>query len=208
MSGDADFGAELPEGSPEQAWKVLGLVNDWVRHAETKLGLTFAATGVTATVFIAVIRDWLPHWTVLVLGLIAAGVLLSTGWACVMGLVPRRWSTTDDGFLAHLEHLLMRTAEKLGRRTPAPSQQADPANLIFYTSIVEEYGPEGCGRYQKDVNKLLADAPALVAAVSQQAWANAQVAERKFTWANRAVWRLAAAWLLVAILGALRAVGL
>ena len=45
MSSD---GADRIEPQPDQAWKALGLVNEWVRHAETKVAATLAATGVTA----------------------------------------------------------------------------------------------------------------------------------------------------------------
>jgi len=37
----------LADPDPDQAWKALNLVNDWIKHAETKLIAILAASGRT-----------------------------------------------------------------------------------------------------------------------------------------------------------------
>lgn len=52
---------ELPgDPDPDPAWKALGLVNDWLKHAETKGAGALASSGVIGGVLFNVIKDK-PH---------------------------------------------------------------------------------------------------------------------------------------------------
>jgi len=198
---------------PDQAWKALSLVNDWVRHAETKVAATLAATGVTAGVLFAIWKEWQgASWLSVGLGYVAALVLLSTGWACAMGLLPRRTAKAeDDGFIDHLLLGLAWIGNKTRIKRDAPPDEAeapeDLVSLLFYSSIVKAFGEQG-PEYREVLAALTADPHGMTRHVGQQVWANASVAERKFTWANRAIVRLVASWFLLALLGYLRVAGL
>lgn len=57
-SPDLEGAAEpeiAPESCPEpdQAWKALGLVNDWIKHADAKVGATLAVTVLCAVAVVA-----------------------------------------------------------------------------------------------------------------------------------------------------------
>ena len=45
------------KGEPDHAWKALSLVNDWIKHAETKAGATLAAAGVVGGVLFNLMQD-------------------------------------------------------------------------------------------------------------------------------------------------------
>jgi hypothetical protein len=75
---------------PDHAWKALTLANEWLRHAETKLGTTLAAAGVTGGVLFNLVRTrgdgtalYNVSAVVCFLGVIVAGLL------AVIGLFPR-----------------------------------------------------------------------------------------------------------------------
>lgn len=188
-------------------------VNDWIRHAETKVAATLAATGVTAGVLFTIWKDWdNASWFTVGVGYLAVVVVLSTGWACAMGLLPRRTvKPEDDGFVDHVEFGLRWLGDKTGiKRLPAPDPADAPEDLVsllFYTSIVKAYGDKG-PEYREVLAALTANPKELTDHVGQQVWANASVAERKFTWANRAIVRLVGSWCLLAALGYLRVLGL
>ncbi len=42
---------------PDQAWRALSLVNDWVKHAEVKLGVVLTATGVSGGILFNLAKD-------------------------------------------------------------------------------------------------------------------------------------------------------
>jgi hypothetical protein len=213
VSSAADDQPHPNTPDPDQAWKALSLVNDWVRHAETKVAATLAATGVTAGVLFAIWKEWQDaSWLSVGLGYVAALVVLSAGWACAMGLLPRRTAKPeDDGFIDHLQFAFAWFCDKTGLKR-VPPRDADEApedlvSLLFYSSIVKAYGKKG-PEYREVLAALTADPHGMTAHVGQQVWANASVAERKFTWANRAIVRLVASWFLLGVLGYLRVAGL
>jgi hypothetical protein len=77
------------KADPEQAWKVLSLVNDWLKHAEAKAAGALTAAGVVGGVLYTLVgdkeMDWLPATAALVC---AAAVLLAATCAAV-SLWPR-----------------------------------------------------------------------------------------------------------------------
>jgi hypothetical protein len=164
---------------PDHAWKALSLVNDWIRHADTKVGVTLAATGVTAITLANVLRGTTSPSPWLLACAILSGLLLLVAGSCgVAALVPRR---------------------KIGKRTTPEAH----TNLLFYKHIGKAY--EGrSARYAEALARLTMNEHELTAHLAHQIHANSAVADRKFTWADRAIKALAGAILVVALTAVLR----
>lgn len=157
-SGTGDF------GDTDEAWKVLELVNGWVKHAEAKGGLALATSGVLAGLFVSLISDLAaPSW-LLTLMLILAGVsVLSAGVLGAVAVVPRTW-----------------------KRSP-------PTGAIYYDHIARAY-PNGSAMQVKGVEdfkerfaEVTGDKSALFEDLATQVWANSHVAAAKYKWSNLAV---------------------
>lgn len=141
------------------AWQLLVLVNDWVKHGETKLGVVAAFLGVLAAGLISLaLADPHPSCLMLMLdGLAGVGLLTALGCACI-GLLPRH-----------------------------PTQSlASEANLLYFGDISTHYGTDTQG-YTTDVTRVLGSSDDLVEQICRQVVANSAVAQRKFVWANRAI---------------------
>ena len=158
----------LPPSS-EAAWKILTLVNDWIRHAETKAAAALASSGATGALLYTLVKDNRP----LVLGVgIGSGVcallIFAASGAAAMALRPR-----------------------LGG-------PGSPTSLLYYGSIARTY-PIGVDAYRTALTALLSDPPALVAAIADQAWVNARIAYRKYRWTNLSISTLLLALLALAV---------
>jgi pycsar effector protein len=98
--------AAEPPPNPDHAWKALGLVIDWIKHAETKAGATLAATGVTGGALYSLIKDantpsnWLIASTVL-----CALAVLGAGLCAGMVLWPRLKMKEDPTSLLYFHHI-------------------------------------------------------------------------------------------------------
>ena len=46
------------EPNPDHAWKLLGLVNEWIRHSDAKAGVTLAFTGVLGAMAFNLAKDF------------------------------------------------------------------------------------------------------------------------------------------------------
>lgn len=164
---DAELGAEaadeIPEmvvesvaGNPDQAWKMLGLVNDWIKHAETKAAGTVAASGISAGVLYNLLKGvstpgrWIEV-PAAVCGVFIAIAGLSAAWA----LRPRLWAREEPTSNLYFDHIARRHRRKSG---------------------VDEY--------DKTVRALSAEDAALVGEIAGQIWANAHVARAKYRWAS------------------------
>lgn len=123
-------GQEL--GDPDQAWNVLRLVVDWIRHAETKAAAVIAADGVTGTVLYNLVKDRqdTPVLLDVPTGLCAVFVVLSgvcAGWS----LVPRLWGRNDPTSLIYFDHVARRYGSagdylpKFRKLTGSPSGLVD-----------------------------------------------------------------------------------
>ncbi|MFE9055448.1 Pycsar system effector family protein [Streptomyces mutabilis] len=97
-----------PEQVPnaDHAWKALGLVVDWIKHAETKAGVTLAATGVTGGVLYNLLREvstpsaWLILCSVVcALGLVVAGLCAG------LALWPRLRMKEEPTSLLYFHHI-------------------------------------------------------------------------------------------------------
>ena len=144
---------------PADAWQLLALVNDWVKHGETKLGVVAAFLGVLAAGLISLALAN-PHPSCLMLtldGLAGVGLLAALGSACI-GLLPRH-----------------------------PTQSlASEANLLDFGDVSTHYRTNTQG-YTMDITRILGSSDELVGQISRQVVANSAVAQRKFVWANRAI---------------------
>lgn len=152
----------VPTVSPEgldNAWKVLSLVNEWVKHAETKLGVIFAFLGVLAAGQVALLdslKESKPHSLII---LLAGSVCLFISLAfSVFGLLPRMRIHCSAG-----------------------------ANYVFYGWMGDSCNDLSQVEFKTRQLSKYQSAPDLFDDLSQQIRANSQVAVRKYKAANRAL---------------------
>jgi len=155
-----------PEATPippdaDQAWKALSLINDWVKHAEAKLGVVLAATGVSGGVLFNLVKDRNHTSDALNVAAVVCGVSVFIAGACAMiGVYPR---------------------VRL-RRTSAN----DAVNPLFFHDVARAYKGDAPS-YGAVLHTLTTSPDDLVRHLGQQIHANATVAQRKYRWANRAI---------------------
>lgn len=142
-----------------EAWNVLSNVNEWVKHAETKLGVVLAFLGVLAAGLITlVIEVGRPSLLMLVVEWVAGALLLlAVGFASV-GLLPQFAHEPDEAKLNPLYYGDVRR---------------------YFASKPEEYAAHLTGA--------LSSAATTAEHLARQIVANSGVAVRKYTWANRAI---------------------
>ncbi len=149
---------ELFDGNPDHAWKALGLVVDWIKHAEAKAGGALAATGVTGGVLYNLVKNQTEPGTWLATASVLCAVAVLTAGVCAaLALVPR-----------------------LGPRADLPESP------LYYKHIAGKH-PSRPHTYFQDLHRLTASAEDLVREIAEQVWANSHVALRKYTWASRAM---------------------
>jgi len=161
----------------DQAWKALSLVNDWVKHAEAKLGVILAATGVSGGILFNLVKNRGGASVAFDVAAVFCAVSVLAAGACAMiGLYPRvrlRRKTTDDA-----------------------------VNPLFFHDVARAYKGDA-PRYAAVLHTLTTNPDDLVRHLGQQIHANATVAQRKYRWANRAIRALL---LGILALGALAAI--
>lgn len=147
--------------SADDAWAVLLLVNDWIKHAEAKLGVIFALVGLLAAGLIALVTDVEePNSALLSASLISGMLIVFSAICATMGLLPK--------FRAQ--------------------KNAHDVNLLFYGDVAAHF--QGRGKelaYVKELEAVLADHDTLSRQIARQAWVNSAVAARKYKWANWAI---------------------
>jgi hypothetical protein len=143
----------------------------FVVHAEGKAGATLAGVGV------------------------ATAVLLAAAHA-----VPDTPAAQITAGLSGLLFLLsgVFAAASLWTRSRIPA--ARNRNLIHFADVARGYRDDPDG-YATALRALTADHPGLMNEVAFQIWANANVAQLKFRWANRGIASLLAGLLLLAATG-------
>ncbi|WP_293786910.1 Pycsar system effector family protein [uncultured Aeromicrobium sp.] len=160
-TGDAveettEMAVEAIAGNPDQAWKMLGLVNDWIKHAETKAAGTIATSGVAAGVLYNLLKGVTdPGKSIAVPAAICAFSIVVAGLSAAWALRPRLWSREEPTSNLYFDHIARRHRRKAG--------VAD---------------------YDKTVRALSAEAAALIGEIAGQIWANAHVARTKYRWAG------------------------
>jgi hypothetical protein len=150
----------LPQ--PEQAWKALSLVNDWVKHAEGKLGVVLTATAASGGILFNLVKGRGDSGGMAfdVAAVVCATSVFVAGMCAMIGLYPRvrlRRKIADDGI-----------------------------NPLFFHDVARAYRGDAPS-YAAVLHTLTANPDDLVRHLSQQIHANATVAQRKYRWANRAI---------------------
>ena len=146
---------------PDQAWKALGLVNDWVKHADAKLGATLAVVGVSGGVLFNLIKDQSDPTVALdIPASVCALAAFIAGICAMIGIFPR-----------------LRL-----RRRPV----GDNPNPLFFHDIARAYTDDNPG-YAAVLHTLTTSPSDLVRHIAHQVHAIATVALRKFRWADRAI---------------------
>ena len=145
---------------PDQAWKALSLVNEWIRHAETKAGAVLAAAGVTGGVLYNLVKSQ-QHASCLMSALpVICGLLaFAAGFCATATLIPRRnVSGGPENF----------------------------SNLLFYSHVALAYRNDE-PTYAQVLAALTFDPHDLTRHLANQVHANSVVADRKFVWATRGI---------------------
>ncbi len=144
--------------SPDQAWKILSLVNEWIRHADSKVGVTLAFTGVMATMtYNLASATGLSAPATIITFVIAGLLLVATGIFCACTLLPR----IDDGDIPREER-----------------------SRLYFSSIAARYSRT---QYQHEIYKLANDPVALTREIADQIHANSKIADTKSKFARRAI---------------------
>jgi hypothetical protein len=158
-----------PRVDPAEAWKALSLVNDWVRHAETKAGATLAALGVTGGALFNLVKSQQS------VGLWLATVSTICGVAVIAG-----------GVFA-----ILALRPRLRAREPATSS-------LYFDHIARRHAGGDSSAYQLELAAVVSSPSDLVGQIGQQIWSNARVARTKYTWSAWAIVALAVALISLA----------
>lgn len=151
-------------GDASEAWQVLGLVNDWLKHAEAKAGLALATAGVLAGLLYNLVQDETePPWWVVAPALASIGSIIGAGVCGAFAVLPRRW-----------------------RKRPAVSR-------IYYDHIARAYPQEGedetakIAEFKHDFALVTSSRQHLFDELATQVWANSHVATVKYKWSTLAI---------------------
>jgi len=150
----------------DDAWKEFNLVNDWIRHADNKVGVTLAASGAVGVMLYNLVRA-LPKDVsgCAYIAPVACGVLLIfTVVFCTFALNPRVKATDsvdDPSTLTKRDHL--------------------------YFGSVATWSRE---KYVEEFVNLVSNSDALLREISVQIHVNAKIATDKMAATKRAVYAL------------------
>lgn len=160
----------------DDAWKVFGLVNDWIRHADTKVGVTLATSGAVGVMLYNLVKA-LPRdvsGCAYIAPALCAALLVLTVMFCTFALNPR-----------------IRPADSVAD----PATLATP-NHLYFGAISARWKRE---QYIAEFAELMTDPDALVQEVASQVHVNAQIASEKMTATARAIWTLSIAVAALAV---------
>lgn len=151
-------------GDIDEAWRVLGLVNDWLKHAEAKAGLALATAGVLGGLLYNLVTGLSnPPWWITA-PMVFSVVFIFIGGVCgALAVVPQ-----------------------LRRKEP-------PTSKIYYDHISRAY-PRACKNhqsklpdFQKAFAKVTDGKEAIFDELSAQVWVNAHVTSGKYKWSTWAI---------------------
>ncbi|MCX5067699.1 DUF5706 domain-containing protein [Micromonospora lupini] len=189
---------------PDQAWKALSLVNDWVKHAEAKSATILAASGVTGGVLFNLVKNQTrPGWWLTIFGILCGSAVILAGTCALLALTPR------TGRVSRLSARLKAMTHRPNKPDPDTLDESrprenggvdeattvadpDPSNLLFFAHIARDYADDS-PTYTEVLTALTTDKKRLTEHIARQVHANAGVAHRKFRWAERAIRWLALA---------------
>lgn len=162
-----------PEPNPDHAWKALTLMNEWIRHSDTKAGVTLAFAGVLATMTFNLAKDFQQRGVVFDILVVAICVLLvATGVLCGWTLTPRVKDKDAD---------------------------REAINRLFFASINRNFRGKR-QEYSEVLRTLTADPTELTKDLADQIHANARIATVKASAAKWAIRCALATGLFVAAL--------
>lgn len=150
----SNLGDDAPHVDPTidaaEAWKAMGLVNDWVKHAETKAATTLAAAGVIGGVLYNLVKDLTTFDCLMKLAVPLCGSLILIAAGCaIAALWPR-----------------------LARGGP-------PTSTLYFDHIARKH-PDFAAAYVEELRALVCSPDELISQIGQQVWSNARVARRKY----------------------------
>ena len=170
---DATTPVSPPEPNPDHAWKTLALMNEWIRHSDTKAGVTLAFTGVMATTTFNLAKDFTPRTALCdTLVVIVCFLLLLTGAMCGWTLTPRVKDKDADG---------------------------DAINRLFFASIDRNFRGKR-HEYSEVLHVLTSNPVELTKDLADQIHVNARIATTKATAAKWAIRCALAAGAAIAVL--------
>lgn len=108
MRRDRDGGWSIvpsPSPSPDHAWRALSLVNDWVKHAETKGAGALGVSGVIGGVLFNLLKDRHPGLWMAVAAVLAAVAVLAGGICAGISLWPRLKHAEDPTSPLYFDHI-------------------------------------------------------------------------------------------------------
>ncbi|MGX1543064.1 Pycsar system effector family protein [Streptomyces adustus] len=143
----------------DHAWRILENVREWTKHAEAKAATTLAAAAALGGVLYTLVTgtDDRSAWFDAAAASCALCVL-GSGLTAGMALWPR----------------------------PRLRGSSEPDSPLHYDHIARRHKGSSAD-YRARLTDLLQDEEALVSAIADQAWANAQVAHHKYSWVSRSV---------------------
>lgn len=197
----------MPDPDPDQAWKALSLVDEWLKHAEAKSGATLAAAGVAGGVLYNLVKN--ETHPGLWLSAVAVGCAISSVLSALFALAalapqltvphPRAWRLGRD---RSDDRVAQAAADDEADADAAQTAgEHDPTNLLFFGDIARAYRGNA-PTYAEVLAALTSDSHRLTEHIARQVWANSHVSHRKYTWADRAIRALRVALVFLVITAA------
>lgn len=175
---------------PDHAWKALSLVNDWVKHAETKSVAILAAAGVAGGVAYNLLKDQTKPGIFLdIFAVAACFAILLAGLFAMASLAPQIGTAKGRSFSTWLRgSRTLRSAIDAAPKAEQAQAEAEqnPTNLLFYGDIKRHFEHDA-PTYAQVLATLTSDDREITVHIARQVHANSLVASRKFSWANRAI---------------------
>lgn len=116
--------------NPDHAWKALSLVNDWVKHAETKGAGALAVSGVIGGLLFNLIKDRHPGFWMGTAAVLTAGAALTAGVCAGISLWPRLKHTEDPTSPLYFNHIAQAHSKVDSYRTTLRLLTASPDDIV------------------------------------------------------------------------------
>jgi hypothetical protein len=158
--------------STEEAWRTLGLVAEWIKHAEAKAAGLLAGAGVIAGVLYNLMSNR-PH-PGMALTVCASACAVFTLLAAVCAATALRPRLDVGG--------------------------VRPGGLLYFGHIARS--EQGRTAYVEAFRALARDQDAMMGEVVGQVWSTARVAWQKYRWGSWGLWNLTLAMVCLAVTGA------
>lgn len=208
---DEEVGQDVPTPStlqPEHAWKALSLVNDWVKHAETKSVATLAAAGVAGGVAYNLLKDQSNPGIILdLVAVVGCLMIFLAGLFAMAALAPQLKPPLRGELRAKLRGMRARRSVPPSEGGTEPTQseaERSPTNLLFYGDVKRQYEHDA-PTYAQVLAAITGNDREITNHIALQVHANSLVANRKYVWANRAIRALRVALICLALIALITA---